>query len=267
MSLLRSWLVYGLFALAVASQGAFWWKTKHISPDIGIVPDVPSVETVKALSFGDEQALFRYLGLGIQNAGDTYGRFTALYKYDYFKLYHWLRLLDSLDDRSDYLPSMATYYFGQTQRKSDVKYIYDYLVEHAYERPKEKWWWLVQASYLANHKLNNADLALEAATPLETTRGIPLWAQQMPAFVYEKKGEMGAALQIIEGIMNSAEEIEQGELNFMRYFVDERLKRIKEMEAIFEARQAAIDEKKKQAENTTQKPLGSDSSPSGSDDE
>lgn len=240
----RSIIIYCFFSVAIIAQGVFWWRTHDISPDIGIVPDVPGVETIQALSFGDEQALFRYLGLTIQNAGDTFGRFTALYKYDYFKLYHWMRLLDSLDDTSNYMPSMATYYFGQTQRGSDVKYIYDYLVEHAAHRPKEKWWWLVQAAYLANHKLDNQELALKAAKPLENTRGIPLWAQQTPAFIYEKQGEMGAALKIIEAIMES-EEVEQGELNFMRYFVEDRLKRLEEMRATFDERQESLNAQKK----------------------
>lgn len=252
---LRSSLFYLFLAAAIAAQGAFWWKTHRIHPDIGIVPDVPSVETVKALSFGDDEALFRYLALGIQNAGDTFGRFTALYKYDYFKLYHWMRLLDTLDDQSNYLPSMATYYFGQTQRKGDVKYIYDYLVEHAAHRPKEKWWWLVQASYIANHKLNDIDLAFKAAKPLENTRGIPLWAQQMPAFLYEQQGEMGAAMKIIEAIMENEDEIGQGELNFMHYFVKDRLAKLEEMEEVFHERQKTLNEKKQaEGENTNSDP-------------
>ncbi len=238
---LRASIIYGLFAITLMAQVAFWWRTHEIIPDMGIVPDVPGVETVKALSFGDEQGLFRLLALNIQNAGDTFGRFTALYKYDYFKLYHWFRLLDRLDNESHYVPSMATYYFGQTQRQSDLKYIYDYLVEHSADRPEEKWWWLVQASYIANHKLNDKTLALKAANHLKGVHSIPLWAQQTPAFIYEQRGEMGSALSIIEAIMEDTENIEQGELNFMRHFVDERLKRMEEVTEIFEERQRQLD--------------------------
>src|ERR1700760_469608 len=76
-----------VMTLFVAAQGAFWWHTRDIQPEIGIVPDVPGERTVRALSFGDEEAFFRLYALNIQNSGDTFGRFTALYKYDFNKLY------------------------------------------------------------------------------------------------------------------------------------------------------------------------------------
>lgn len=233
--MLRSAIIYSLFAIAIAGQVMFWSRTHDVLPDMSVVPDVPGTDTVKALSFGDESAFFRLLGLKIQNAGDTYGRFTALYKYDYSKLYHWFRLLDNLDDSSNYVPSMATYYYGQTQKSDDVKYIVDYLLEHAAHRPKEKWWWLVQASYLANHKLKDKQLALEAVLPLADVEGIPLWARQMPAFIFEQEGEIESALKIIQGIMDTADEVSQGEVNFMRHFIDERLQRMETLQGEFEA--------------------------------
>lgn len=227
--------------LLFACQGAFWYHTHDALPEMGIVPDVPGRETVQALSLGDSQAFFRLLGLRIQNAGDTFGRFTPLREYDYNKLYHWFRLLDTLDHRSHYIPSMATYYFSQSQNREDVRYIIDYLLEHTEGRVEEKWWWLVQAIYLANHKLEDEQLALTIARRLEGDHKIPLWARQMPAFVLEKQGEFDAALKIIEHIIQSEEEIKQGELNFMRYFVEERLGKLNQLTEAFDARQAELD--------------------------
>ena len=221
-------------------QGAFWYKTHSIVPDMSIVPDVPGEETVKALSLGDEQFFFRLLALQLQNAGDTFGRFTALNKYDFNKLYHWFRLLDTLDDRSNYIPSMATYYFSQTQHKPDVKYVVDYLIEHAAHRPEQKWWWLVQAIYLANHKLENPDLALEIANYLKGDHSIPLWARQMPAFIHEQRGELDDALLIIENLLADEESLTQGEFNFMRVFVEERLEKMQEAKAAFERAQKSL---------------------------
>lgn len=219
-----------IFTVILGLQIAFWYHTHDIVPDMSIVPNVPGEDTVQALSLGDSQAFFRVLGLQIQNAGDTFGRFTALKKYDYNKLYHWFRLLDQLDDDSNYIPSMATYYFSQTQNTKDVKYVVDYLIEHSAHRPDQKWWWLVQAIYLAGHKLEDQDLALKVATPLTHAKNVPVWVKQMPAFVYEKRGEMGAALKIIEGVLENTDKLSQGELNFMRYFVEERLDKLKEIE-------------------------------------
>lgn len=230
-----------LLALCLLGQGGFWNYSRGVMPQMGIVPDVPGERTVRALSFGDDQAFFRLLALNIQNSGDTFGRFTALYKYDFKRLYHWFHLLDRLDNRSNYLPAMATYYFSQTQNPSDVRYLIDYISEYTEGRAKEKWWWVAQASYLASHKLNDLDLALRLAQRLRGVKDIPLWAQQLPAFIYEQRGEFGDALAIIEEILKDPEQYSQGELNFMRYFIDERLGRLEEVESELKAIQAQKD--------------------------
>lgn len=225
-------------AVLFGAQVAFWSHTRNIMPEMGIVPDVPGERTVRALSFGDEEAFFRLLALNIQSSGDTFGRFTALYKYDFNKLYHWFRLLDGLNNQSNYLPAMATYYFSQTQNPNDVRYLVDYLDEYTDGRAKQKWWWVVQGVYLAMHKLQDNNRAYELSERLRGVRGIPIWAQQMPAFVAENKGEFGDALSIIQDILKHPEDYSQGELNFMKYFIDERLGKLDEVKKELDAIQA-----------------------------
>lgn len=219
-----------ILLLLAGMQGVFWFHTRHRLPDMSIVPEVPGKNAVQALSLGESQAFFRILGLQIQNAGDTYGRFTALNKYDYNKLSHWFVLLDTLDNQSNYIPSMASYYYSQTQNTPDVQHIVDYLVQHARGREQKKWWWIVQAVYLAQHKLEDKPQALEIAKMLIGVRDIPVWAQQLPAFIYEQQGEMDAALMIIEDVMKNSKDLSPGELSFMRYFVEERLHRLEQLE-------------------------------------
>ena len=127
------------FVTLVLMQLGFWYQTKRIMPDMTILPEVPGEETVQAIALGDVQSLFRFYALRIQNAGDTFGRTTALKAYDYNKLNHWFDILDSMDDRSDYTPSLASYYFGKTPKTEDLQYIVDYLVEHAKGREETKW--------------------------------------------------------------------------------------------------------------------------------
>lgn len=218
--------IVATFLVCLVLQIGFWIRTHEILPDMTVVPDVPGVDTVQALSFGDEEVFFRVLALQLQNAGDTFGRFTALYKYDYNKLYHWFRLLDRLDNTSNYIPSMATYYFSQTQNKPDVRYVVDYLMEHADGRVGEKWWWLVQGVYLANHKLEDKPLALEFAKKLIGAQDVPIWVRQLPAFIYEQNGDNEAALGIIKGVLDNSKDLNEGELNFMQYFVKDRLKKM-----------------------------------------
>lgn len=218
---------YGVITCLFLAQLVFWQHTHRILPDMAIVPEVPGKEVVKALSLGDEQFYFRYLALNLQNAGDTYGRFTPLKDYNYKKLSKWLYLLDSLDNMSDYLPSLATYYYSQTQNTPDVRYMVDYLYDYAKDRPEKKWWWLIQAIYLANHKLEDKDLALKIAQPLLDAQGIPLWARHFSAFLYEQKGEMQDALYVIEHVLKGYEKqtLSREDFNFMKYFVEERLKK------------------------------------------
>lgn len=219
--------IRGGLLLLVACQLWFWAATRDIRPDIGIVPDVPTRAATSALSLGDEEFYFRWLTLNLQNAGDTYGRFTPLKDYDFDKLHQWFLLLDTLDHRSNMVPSMAAYYFSQTQHIPDVRYVVDYLYTHAMRDVAHKWWWLLQAMYLSQHKLNDMDLTLRMAKPL-IHKDVPVWAQQMVAVVHETRGEMEDALRIMETIRDNATDIPLTDLRYMDYFVKERLNKLDE---------------------------------------
>ena len=230
-----------LFVLFLAAQVGFWNHTRAIVPPMGIVPSVPGERTAHALAFGDDEFFFRLLALNIQNSGDTFGRFTALYKYDFNKLYQWFHLLDQFNNQSNYLPAMSSYYFSQTQNPNDVKYLINYLDEYTDGRAKEKWWWVVQASYLADHKMNDTERALQLADKLQGVRGIPIWAQQLSAFVHERRGEFDDAAAIIESVAKHPEDYSQGELNFMKYFIDERIHRMDQLKGELDAMQKEKD--------------------------
>ncbi|MEZ5692126.1 MAG: hypothetical protein R3D71_10765 [Rickettsiales bacterium] len=218
-----------IFTLLIIAQAGYWYQVKAIRPELGIVPNVPSEQTVSAMSFGDKQFYFRLLAFELQNAGDTFGRSTSLRYYDFNKLFHWFKLMDSIDSKSNMIPSMATYYFSQTQNRSDVRYVVDYLYDHATRDIKHKWWWLVQSIYLSTHRLDDKDLALKVAKPL-VNDGVPVWAQQMVAVVHEKRGEMQDALRIMETIKNNASDIKDSDLKYMTYFIKERLGKLDELE-------------------------------------
>jgi len=222
----RNYIVLGLF---IVLQLGFWQQTKNIKPEMGIVPDVPGKAAVQALSFGDKEFFFRVLAFNLQNAGDTFGSFTSLRFYDMNKLYHWFNLLDDLNAKSNMIPSMACYYFAQTQNTPDVRYVVDYLYTHSTRDVAHKWWWLVQSIYLAQHKLNDLDLTLKVSKPL-VSDGVPVWAQQMAAVVREKRGEMEDALRIMETIKENAKDIPDADLKFMTYFIEERLGKLEKSE-------------------------------------
>jgi hypothetical protein len=214
-----------LFFLAL--QLMFWSKTNHIKPDMVIVSNPPRQQTVDALSLGDKQFYFRTLAFHMQNMGDTWGRFTPLKDYDYAKLERWFFLLDSLDNKSNFVASIASYYYSQSQNPADTIHVINYLREHYKSDPVTKWWWLSQAVYIANHRLKDKELALELAYELANLPPevkMPLWGRQMPAFIHEQLGENKAAQKIIVDILANYENLEEGELNFMENFITERMK-------------------------------------------
>lgn len=219
-------LPFALLAL-LAAQIMFWHTTREIQPSLDIVPTPPGQNAVHALALGDDEFYFRALALELQNFGDTYGRFTALRAYDFGKLYGWLTVLDTLNARSNMLPSIASYYFSQTQNTPDVRYMIDYLYTHSMRDVPHKWWWLLQAMYLSTHRLNDMDLALKVTQPMLIPE-VPAWAQQMVAVIHEKRGEMEDALHIMEQIRDNATAITDADLKYMRYFIDERLKKLEE---------------------------------------
>jgi hypothetical protein len=55
-------------------------------------------------------------------------------------------------------------------------------------------------------------------------------AQQLLAIVYEKRGEMQQAFDIIMNIQKNVDSIDDKDLSYMNYFVEERLNRMEEYE-------------------------------------
>ncbi len=227
-----------LLLVFLGFQAGFWWETRGRRPDLTVVPEPPTAAVVRVLSLGDEEFLFRGLAFFIQNFGDTWGRFTPLKLYNMQKVTQWFRVLDTLEPRSHALPSLAAYYFSLTQQTTDVRYLVDYLYDHAVADVPRKWWWLLQAGYLARHKLRDPDLELIVVQPL-LHKDVPVFAQQMVAVVHEKRGEFDDALRIMETIRDHATTLSEQDLRYMTYFVEERLHRLEAFE-----RSAAEDVKK-----------------------
>ncbi len=222
-----------IFLLCFIGQFIFWFKTEKFKPDVYLVPPLPSVESVKAFSFGDEQFYFRLLALRIENAGDSFGRFSALKNYDYSKLYQWFKILDSLDNRSVYVPTLAANYYSQTQNRSDTKYIVQYLDEFASQDIDKYWWWMVQGFYIANSTLKDHDLALKIAYKLSENKNenAPHWTKELPALLQAQVGEDCSAFLFINKILQDNQsgehKIKPEDMDFMKHFIQQRLDNLK----------------------------------------
>ena len=220
-----------VFFLCFILQFIFWFKTESIKPDVYIVPPAPSINSVRSFAFGDEQFYFRVLGLRIENAGDSFGRFSALKNYDYSQLYLWFKLLDNLDNKSIYIPTLASTYYSQTQKPQDTRYLVKYLDEFASKDIDKNWWWMFQAFNIANSTLKDYPLALELAYKLSENKNelAPNWSRQLPAFVHAKMGDDCSAFLLISKLLqeDSARKIKAEEMDFMKHFIGQRLDNLK----------------------------------------
>lgn len=213
---------HGLLLLFTLFQVVFWNVSHHIPPDMEIVPELATDSEAHVLALGDDEFYFRWHVFNMQNAGWTYGRSTALDQFDYRKLYYWFTLLDTFNNESDFVPALAAYFYSRTGVKTDLNYLVTYLYEYSRYRLEKKWYWQVEAVSIADHKMHDLDLALAMSLPLLELHNVPIIVRQLPAFVYEKRGEIAQARAIMEEIKADTV-LSKGEQNFMTYFLENRL--------------------------------------------
>ncbi len=230
-----SYRIYlAVFLLLLAFQLIFWLQTEGIKPTDEVLPQPPNHYLAEALSLGDKQFLFRILTNRVAVSGNIFGGYISLREYDYQKLYNWLKLLDSLDPKSDSAAGLAGYYFSSTTKKENNLLLIKYLDEHSSSDLAKNWWWMYQATYIAQHNLKDLDLALKLANKVAHAEGedVPLWIHQFPAFLYEKQGEACSSFKVIEKILKDNETgvrpISAKEAGFMRYFINHRLSKLQQ---------------------------------------
>lgn len=215
-----------LVVLAVAV--AFWQGSSDIEARWAGVPPVPSMRTATLMTLGDRELAYRSGALTLQTLGDGGGRVVPLKDYDYHKLGAWFDVLDELDPASDHVPMIAAYYFGASYVPGDIAVIVKYLSRIGDSPAGQKWRWLAHAAYLARHRMDNLDLALDLAyklTRIQPLNGkpLPIWARQMPAFLLNAQGDKAASRQLIEEMLSSADDLHPNEVNFMKGYLVEQL--------------------------------------------
>lgn len=169
----------------------------------------------------------------LQNSGDVFAGFVSLKNYDYSRIFDWMKMLDGLNSKSNLVPSLASYYYSQTQNGKDSRYVVDYLDWHSSQNIDANWWWLFQAVFIAKNNLHDMKRALELAQKLaqNNAENAPFWTKQMPAFISEEMGDGCMAFSVIQRLIKESEsgvrQVKPEEMNFMRHFISDRLARLK----------------------------------------
>jgi hypothetical protein len=213
--------------LALALNAALWFASRHIYPKWESVPPVPSLGGAMIMTLGDASLSYRIGALTLQSLGDGGGQSAPLKDYDYPALGKWFYLLDQLDPASNHVPMVAAYYFGGTPVPKDLGVIVDYLGTVGKNPAGNKWRWLAQSVYLARYRMHDLPLALDLAYKLSHMEPVgdrlPIWAQQMPAYILKEQGDKEAARAIAEGVLLSGEKLHQAEVNYLKGYIVETL--------------------------------------------
>lgn len=181
---------------------AIWFKAKDIKPDLIITPTPPGVATLKAAGLGDDQFIYRYLGLQLQIAGDDYGTTTPLQDYNYTKLEKWFYLLHDFDKVSEYVPSVAGFYYGNSQNDLDNVHIIDYLIKYADSNPNQNWRWYTTSLYIASVKLKDTSRIKEIGEKMTKLDKdiVPLWGRVLGIFFAKSIGDQCAAFNMLRSL-------------------------------------------------------------------
>lgn len=215
-------LIQLALAITLFLNIVFWFSIRDVQARWENVPPPPSEKFASAYGLGDKSLAYRTNGLMIQNMGDTGGRLTSLVDYDFERLTKWFFLQDYLDEKSNYTPYLAAFYFGSVQDPQKYRPVLPYLTEVGMRPYGQKWRWLVHAVQITKDKLQDNEKALELAQLLAQSKhpDMPNWVQQMPVFVLTDKGQKEAAYALmLEILKSSSENMHPNEIYSMRIYI------------------------------------------------
>lgn len=219
------WRIFALLAVTLALQVGFWSQSHQLRLPISTVDPAPPEALARIIGLGDAQFYYRAGGMWLQNMGDGGGAYTPLRQLDYSRLSEWFELLLAMDDRADYVPMLAGFYYGNTDEPEQARKVAVFLRRVALRNPQLHWRWLAHAVYLARHKVKDMDLALQMAKQLAVLNvpDIPIWTRQMPAFILATVGEQEAARDILQALLESDTRIDPAERRFMLNYIEKYL--------------------------------------------
>ena len=224
-SLLEKKVSFAL-VIALAANIMFWLNLRDMQAQWSNVPPAPKEQVAAFYGLGDETFAYRINALMLQNLGDTGGRVTMLRDYDYNSLSSWFFLQDKLDPKSDFMPHLAAYYFGNVQEPEKYRPVLEYLKMVGARPEGIKWNWLYFAVYYARHKLNDLDKALELANVLAQTKNpnVPDMVRNMAAYVMNAKGtKREAYIMLVESLKANMYKMKPENILSTRAFICEQI--------------------------------------------
>jgi hypothetical protein len=218
-----------VFALVIIANVCVWFYARPLQATWTNVPPAPSQFAAHATGLGDYDLSYRMIGFMLQNIGKVDGRTQALRTYDYKELVKWFFAAYALQPESNYVPMMATYYYGATPDREQARELIKFLKVAGSSPKGERWRWLIHAIFLARHKVGDMHLALEIAQVLRDmdSPNKPLWTNMMIALIkndMNEKSEKEEAYLLMKSMLeSSADKLHPAEVNFIIGYICERI--------------------------------------------
>ena len=186
---------YIIFAIFLTLNLIGWMAVRYELAIWINVPPPPEKTAMAIGSLGDTEMAYRSIGFMLQNMGDHGGETRNIDTYDFDRLKQWFFLADSLNQRSDYVPFLAAYYYGAAKSTDNIGRLVEFLGTVGQRPYAEKWRWLSWSITAANQKLNDLDTAIYLANHLKNIKveSKPAWADRLVPALYSANGRKADA--------------------------------------------------------------------------
>lgn len=169
-------------------------------------------------SLGDPIAFSKLLMLWLQGFDHQPGISIPFTQLDYTRVVGWLDAVLLLDPKGQYPLLSAVRIYSEVPDETKKRLVLDFAYKKFLESPAQRWQWMAHAIYVAEHRLQDRQLALQYARALrENTSATtaPDWARQMELFILEDLGDIESARILLGGLIESGEITDQREIEFL----------------------------------------------------
>lgn len=156
------------------------------------VPPAPGPVQTLSYGLGDAELSYRLLGYQLQNMGDHGGQTRNIDDYNYKNLAQWARMLDGLNQKSDFLPNLAAHYFGSSRQKDHILELVQVLEDIGLRDYPGKWQWLVWSMTKSDVVLSDYEYTISLARQLQSKndKTMPGWGYRMAPMYMFKHGDL-----------------------------------------------------------------------------
>jgi hypothetical protein len=209
-----------MLVLALALAGQLAWHGLAPAPRAAIreLPPAPSPQALRLAALGEPATLAAGGVLWLQFFDEQPGVSVPFRELDYARVRAWLGGWLALAPESAYPLVLAVRMYGQVADPARQRVMFDFVETAFVEDPRARWRWLAEAAVLAEHRLDDRELALGYARALarHTRPGeIPHWARDLQILILEDLGEYEAARILIGGLLASGALEDPHEIRFL----------------------------------------------------